>query len=333
MKKLAFILALIATAQVSAQDGWGGGWGDDGGGGGWGESGAGSTGSGSGSEASSTPATPVTVEIVIPTIGTHYDDPAEAHYEPAYVENDGNTRIKEGVVIARPYLREADVKMRRRVWRVIDLRQKMNRCWTWPKQPVSQVFWELGTKGLVRAYTSDSLNRVMTPEDIIRSTAEIITTQKQRPGSDDPTDLVDTSFAEYFDWSKIEKFEIMEDWVFDYKHGEWKPIIIAIAPVKPRSIMGRTYDEKPFWMKMDDCRPTLAKCEVYNRYNDVMRLNWDQQINLHRLFDSYIVKTTDWDDRYINDKPEFQQDQLAALLEGEKVKNDLFIFEHDLWEY
>jgi hypothetical protein len=64
-----------------------------------------------------------------------------------------------------------------------------------------------------------------------------------------------------------------------------------------------------------------------------MRLNWDQQINLHRIFDSYIVKRTDWDDQYISGKTEFKGDGVAALLESDKIKNDLFIFEHDVWEY
>jgi hypothetical protein len=84
---------------------------------------------------------------------------------------------------------------------------------------------------------------------------------------------------------------------------------------------------------MDDCRPTLAKSQVFNRYNDAMRLNWDQHINGHRLFDSYIVRTSDQDDSYLKEKAEFSTDGTALLLESEKIKNDLFIFEHDLWEY
>jgi len=84
---------------------------------------------------------------------------------------------------------------------------------------------------------------------------------------------------------------------------------------------------------MKDLRPWLAKSEVYNRYNDAARISWDDVFNHYRLFDSYIVKTTDWDDQYIANKSEFRQDGLAALLQGEKIKNDLFMFEHDLWEY
>ncbi|MEK0439383.1 MAG: hypothetical protein RLZZ504_299, partial [Bacteroidota bacterium] len=261
MKRILITLTFVAAAGLQAQD-WGGGWGSD--------PAPAKKGSGTSEPATSEPSAEAPkkeAEIVIPTIGTHYDDPAVPHYEPEYVNQDTNIRNLQGIVMQRPYLRNADVKFRKRVWRVIDLRQKMNRAWTWPKNPISQVFWEMGTKGLIRAYATDSFNRIITPEDIIRATAEIITTSKQRPGSDDPTDLIDTSFPEYFSWDLIQKFEIMEDWVFDYKHGEFKPIIIGIAPIQPKNIMGQTYDVKPFWLKMDDCRPTLAKAEVFNRYN------------------------------------------------------------------
>ena len=325
MKRILFTLALFTAAGLQAQ--WGGGdaWGSSP------EPAKGGKSDPPPSEATGEPKKDV--EIVIPTIGTHYDDPEVPHYEPEYVNQDTNIRSLKGIVMPRPYLRNADIKYRKRVWRVIDLRQKMNKSWTWPKNPISQVFWELGTKGLLQAYATDSFNRIITPEDIIRATSDIITTSKQRLGSDDPSDVVDTSFAEYFRWDLIQKFEIMEDWVFDYKHGELKPIIIGIAPIQPKMIMGQPFDMKPFWLKMDDCRPTLAKSEVFNRYNDAMRLNWDQHINHHRLFDSYIVKTSEWDDKYITDKSEFKQQGLASLLRAEEIKNDLFIFEHDLWEY
>ena len=126
----------------------------------------------------------------------------------------------------------------------------------------------------------------------------------------------------------------MEDWIFDYKHSEFRPRIIAIAPLREfKAPNGMTFEIPLFWLKMDDCRPTLAKSEVYNRYNDAMRISWDDLFNHYRVFDSYIVRQTDYDNRYIAQKPEFQNDGLAALLEGENVKNDLFIFEHDLWEY
>jgi gliding motility associated protien GldN len=233
-------------------------------------------------------------------------------------------------------LREADVKFKRRVWRRIDTRQKMNKSFTWPKNPVTQIIYEAGVKGLVKAYWSDSLEggRTMTPEDAYKQGSVLQTPMIQNwRNPADPTDLVDTAYYDIFKWEKIIRFEVMEDWIFDYKYSEMRPRIIAIAPLYQEKINGVTYEMPLFWLKMDDLRPTLAKSEVYNRYNDVMRISWDDLFNHYRLFDSYIVKQTDWDDKYIAQKTEFQQDGLGALIEAENIKNDLFIFEHDLWEF
>jgi len=336
MNRLLLIIATTFASSAFAQ-----GWGDWGGGGGASSSSAQSTsgkksttsasvsvgsstkgGKGTSVSAAATVTTPAepaaetqaAPTMNIPTIGTHYDDSAVAHFEPEYVSQDSNLGWKQGEYIPRPYLRNADIKMRKRVWRVIDLRQKLNKSWTWPRNPVSQVFWELGTKGLVRAYATDSLNTVITPETIIKITSKMESAPVLNVGVDpalaDPdADYHDSTFPVYFKWEYITKFEIMEDWVFDYKHGDWRPIIIAIAPIQERkeAIKGPdgnditiTIPFKPFWLRMDDCRPTLAKSAVFNRYNDAMRLTWDQHINGHRLFDSYIVKTTDWDDRYLD---------------------------------
>lgn len=339
MKRLLFIFG-IGLLSLSASAQWD--WGDDSGSkssggssstGGTKSGGSGSStgGSGGGSPA---PAAGAPAKIEVPTIGTHYDDAAESHYEPPHVPDDGRPSMDQATIVPYPYLREADVKFRRRVWRRIDTRQKMNKSFTWPKNPVTQIIYDLGVKGQARCYWSDSLNRLMTPEEAYKQGAELIVTQVQNYlNPDDGTDLVDTAYYDLFKFEKIRKFEILEDWIFDYKHSEFRPRIIAIAPLYPQEFNGITYETPLFWLKMDDIRPTLAKCEVYNRYNDAMRISWDDLFNHYRLFDSYIVKQTDWDDLYIAQKTEFMQDGLGALIEGENIKNDLFIFEHDLWEY
>jgi hypothetical protein len=51
------------------------------------------------------------------------------------------------------------------------------------------------------------------------------------------------------------------------------------------------------------------------------------------MFDSYVIKESNEWDVDINQFPEFRDNGVDALLESERVKNDLFIFEHDLWEY
>lgn len=47
------------------------------------------------------------------------------------------------------------------------------------------------------------------------------------------------------------------------------------------------------------------------------------------MFHSYIIKESNVYDRYIN----AYATGIDALLESERIKNDIFIFEHDLWEF
>jgi len=237
-----------------------------------------------------------------------YDAPAGTHYEPKW---NYDPHVMENVPVPYPYLREGDVKFRRRVWRVVDLRQKMNRDLTWPGNPLTKIVYDMALEGKIRPYMSDS----MFPDD------EFATK--------------DTAFWVNPDFEKIQKFQIMEDWIFDYKHSVFKPRIIAIAPMlKFKSTSGQDLGEFPmFWLKMDDLRPTFVKTEVFNRYNDAMRITVDDFFNNLRVFDSYVVRHSNQFNRYIADQPEFKDDGIMALLESDRIKNELFVFEQDLWEY
>jgi hypothetical protein len=52
-----------------------------------------------------------------------------------------------------------------------------------------------------------------------------------------------------------------------------------------------------------------------------------------RQFSSYIVKESNMYDLDIAGLEEFRDDGVEALLESDRIKNELFILEHDLWEY
>ena len=271
--------------------------------------------------------------IVAHLIGTRYDDSAVPHYELPLTPGVGRPGMDQAVAVPYPYLREADVKYKKRIWRRIDTRQKMNKSFTWPGQPITKVFYEFATKGNVKAYQNDSFSSIYTPGEAYLRGYEFIPIILPNPNNpDDETDLIDSFVIEIFRWEKIVKFEVVEDWIFDYKLSEFTPRIIGIAPLMTKCINGMTIDVPLFWLKMDDCRATLAKSEVFNRQNDAMRISWDDLFNHYRLFDSYIVKQSYYNNLYLNQMPEYMQDGLAALLEAENIKSDLFIFEHDVWE-
>ena len=82
------------------------------------------------------------------------------------------------------------------------------------------------------------------------------------------------------------------------------------------------------WVYYPDLRNTLSKFEVYNPKNDAVRLSWDDLFEA-RLFESYIYKESNVYDRNIQE----YATGMDALLESERVKNELFVMEHDLWNY
>lgn len=240
--------------------------------------------------------------------------------------------VRERPVIAYPHLREADVKFSRRVVRCIDVRQKMNKQLEWPRQPLNRLLYEAMVKGDIKAYKTDSLLSTFNVEEFSkRGGEEVITFISTDP--DDPTIGRDSVYYEPYKYEKIKKYYVLEDWVFDYKHSVFKARIIAIAPIFAPSYGGQTGKEQPLcWIKMDEIRPLLANTEMFNRYNDASRLSYDDFFQM-RIFDSYIVYESNVYDNYINGFQEYENDAIGALLKSDEIKNDLFIFEHDLWQF
>lgn len=251
-----------------------------------------------------------------------------------------HTAVKERKAVPYRYIREANVKWSKRIHRVIDTREKQNKVMHWPRNPFYLIIWNSVMQGVegftpVAAYATDSLDRRVTPEEINKNTSIHTTQWVPNPENpDDPYDLVEVPLDIEFNPEDIEKYRIMEDWIFDYNYSDFRARIIAIAPLyRPLTESGIELGEQPlYWVKMDDLRPILAQQETFNSKNDAARLSFDHWFQM-RQFNSYIVKESNMYDLDIKHFEEFRDDGVAALLESDRIKNDLFILEHDLWEY
>jgi gliding motility associated protien GldN len=226
------------------------------------------------------------------------------------------------------------------VHRVIDTREKQNKVMHWPRNPFYLIIWNSVMEGVegfpqLTAYSSDSLTSIITPETIQKNTSIMTTTYIPNPDNpDDPYDLIPIEVPITFEPTSIEKYRIMEDWIFDANYSDFRARIIAIAPLyRPLTESGIELGEQPlFWVKMDDLRPILAQQELFNAKNDAARMSFDDWFQM-RQFNSFIVKESNMYDLDIKYFDEFKDDGIAALLESDRIKNNLFIFEHDLWEY
>jgi len=242
--------------------------------------------------------------------------------------------VKQRTEIPYPYLREADVSYSKRIWRTIDTRQKQNLIMKWPKSHFGNMVYKAVNDGILTPYRSDSLMSIYTPEEVLdlgvyRENQQIINPDNP----DDPYDLIDTVISTPFDPLKIDKFYVMEDWIFDKKHSLFFARIIAIAPAYKPIAGGIELPEQPlFWIYYPELRSVMINWEIFNRKNDASRISYDHWFE-KRMFTSYIIKESNEYDYRLKDFPEFEDNGLGLLLKAEEIQNELFITEHDLWEY
>jgi gliding motility associated protien GldN len=240
--------------------------------------------------------------------------------------------------ITYPWVREADVVWSKRIWRVIDLREKMNQAFYYPEVPhndlrsLMQVLIDALKEGTITAYDasnpSDEFVVPLTYAEIMNRLERTDSVPMQRPYP--PYDWYDTVISVKFSPTDVKRFRIKEDWFFDKQRSVMEVRILGICPVRDNldeKGIFRAYDPL-FWINFPEARPILAKAEVFNRYNSSARKTYDD-IFWKRMFSSYIYKEDNVYDRRISD----YATGVDALMEADRIKNELFMFEHNLWEF
>jgi len=236
-----------------------------------------------------------------------------------------------------PYanLREADVMFSKRVWREIDLREKMKMIFASPKSRLVTILTDAIQEGELTAYdatpTKDDVNGdefsiVLSPEAAMAKFADSVLV----PIFDNEGNQISTEVKPgEFNPDSIVKFRIKEDWIFDKQRSVFEPRIVGIAPLIRISAAGQSFDEQPaFWIYFPEARHLLVTKPVVNRNNDATGLSYDD-VFMKRIFSSYVVKESNPEDLRIKDYAL----GIDKLYESERVKKELMDFEHDLWSY
>jgi gliding motility associated protien GldN len=240
--------------------------------------------------------------------------------------------IRERKPVPYPSQREADVMYARRIVRIMDTKEKQNLICRWPKNPLSVIIFEAAEKGEITAFKNDSLQNFYRPDTVIDmlSQKEVI----QVPDRMFPGEFKDSVVINKFNYEEdVVRYEIIEDWIFDKQRGIFYPRIIAFSPLYKLIVDGQDLGELPaFFCSWPELREVFINEEIFNRHNDAAKFSYYDWFEL-RLFSSYIVKEPNVFDLKFNEYTELKDNPLAQLLEGERVKDELFNWEHDLWQY
>jgi gliding motility associated protien GldN len=238
-------------------------------------------------------------------------------------------------VIPYTYLREADVMWSKRIWRIIDLREKLNHDMYFPidviagRRSLMQVIWDGVTKdGSITAYSDENdgdFTTQLSKADLDNKYNYWDTAMIEDPGTGD---MVEKVTQVQFNPSDVRQFRVKEDWFFDRQRSVMDVRIIGIAPIRFFQKNGEDRIETMFWIYYPEARFAFVSAEVYNKGNDAERRTYED-IFWKRRFSSYIYKETNVYNRRIST----YLGGLDALLEAEKIKEDIFNMEHDLWEY
>jgi len=239
------------------------------------------------------------------------------------------------------HLRWDDALFAEKVWRELDLREKMNQTFLYDATDDngSQLFINMLLKavntGEVTAFSDDRFTSPMTLPEIQQLTVGKADTVEERSVTDINKVIGYVVTRASFDAKSVIKLRIKEEWVFDRESSRMFVRILGIAPLKTQYFPNG--QERPgstpmFWVYYPDLRPTLARFEVYNPKNmGQNRMTWEELFE-SRMFASYVTKST-LDNAANRTIRQVWRDPILALLEGDNIKEKIFNFEQDLWSY
>lgn len=237
---------------------------------------------------------------------------------------------KERRVLLYQPIREADIFWEKRVWRVIDTREKMNQAFRYPKRMLFDIIVDNIKDGNIQAYginDNDDFTQPLSKEEVDQYLFKVDTFVSFNPK--DYTETLEVAYNS-INADNIKRFRVKEIWYFDENTSTMKVRITGIAPLQDvyDEMDNFLYELPMFWVYFPHTRESLARELVFNAGNDNAPMSWLDVFEM-RQFASHIYKESNVMDRQI----QHYATGLDKMFESKKINSEIFNFEHDLWEF
>jgi len=245
--------------------------------------------------------------------------------------------------IAYHHLREADMMWTKKIWRILNLKEKINHPLYYPSiKPIGDrmsltqlIIWGVENTGMyVYGIDDDEFTSPLTLTELNEALGAGIDSQSVEVEDDVFKDTVIVKEAKP---DEIKRYLMKEVWYFDKQRSKLEVQIVGLCPIRryQKDLEGQDTEGAPLttskvcWVYYPAARAMFANHEVFNPKNDSERRTFED-IFFKRHFSSYIFQETNV---YNNRRIDQYRKGLDAQLESEKIKEFIFKLEHDLWEY
>jgi len=287
------------------------------------------------------------VSILIPALASAQvltPEMKKAIYKDTFLDHEEGRSIdsvrtfQQREVVPYPKVREADVLWSKRIWREIEVNEKINLPLYYPLDPLEdrislfEIIKRAMKAGNIQAFSQTPLNadEFVLPISIATADSAFANIELIQMLDDYGDPYTKESVSEFVA-TDVTRFQVKEDWYFDKQLSQMMVEIIGIMPIVRvlNSETGQYQDKGTCWFYMPELRYTLINYEVFNRKNETQRMTFDD-LFMKRYFSSHIIKEANVYDRSIAQAGYKGMDN---LLEAEKIKKKMFEYEHDLWSY